>query len=241
MMSSTESQSVLLSGDAKQTQQNISTPGLAARMRSAIAKTYAGAEFLPHRALEEIFTEDNVRAEFDANGIEDSQELALYFHAHAKKVFAILILPGLMPLLAYHKFKDEYLPLVSTDGFMTSSSGIPQDHPALRPFGEWQASDIERFCTNQWLALAPTFETQRDQEFDSSMILPFVAARDVKQSIGGFGRVSQVKVHPGHLSYTTKVSTSTSFAIKKHTKIYIPRSLRPKLLRQQSKLASQTC
>jgi hypothetical protein len=212
-----ESQSVLLSGGANQIQQDDSTPGLAARMRGAMAKTYSGAEFLPRHALEEILTEDSLRREFDANGFEDSQQLALYIHTHAKKVFAILILLGLerfMPLLAYQKFKDEYLPLVSTDGCMTSSSGIPQDHPALRPFGEWQASDLERFCTNQWLALAPTFDTGKDYEFDSSIILPFVEAHDIERSAGGYGRVSQVKISADHLPYQTKVSASTSFVVE---------------------------
>ena len=214
IVSSRESHSVLLSDCACQRQQHDSPSGLAARLRGAMVKTYTGAEFLPHHALEEILTEHNVREGFVANDFEDSKELALYIHTHAKKAFAILILIGLeafMPLLAYHKFKDEYLPLVSTDGCTISISGIPRDHPALRPFGEWQASDIERFCTKQWLALAPTFHTQRDQEFESSIVLPFVAARHVKPSIGGFGRISQVEVHRGHLPPTTKVSTPIFF------------------------------
>ncbi|KAH5594453.1 hypothetical protein HBI24_006400 [Parastagonospora nodorum] len=214
IVSTRESQSVLMSGGANQIQRDDSTPGLAARMRAAMAKTYSGAEFLPRHALEKILTEDRLRREFDANGFEDSQQLALYIHTHAKKVFAILILLGLersMPQLACQKFKDEYLPLVSTDGCMTSSSGIPQDHPALRPFGEWQTSDIERFCTNQWLALAPTFDTGKDYEFDSSVILPFVEARTIERSTGGYGRVSQVKISPDHLPSQTK---SSFFALK---------------------------
>jgi hypothetical protein len=79
------------------------------------------------------------------------------------------------------------------------------DNCGIMPLSSWRSSNIEELCRDQWLVLAPVFETYLDfvehHNLDSSIVLPYIEDQESDNSLvkyGGYSEVWGVRIHPAH-------------------------------------------
>jgi hypothetical protein len=148
------------------------------------------ASFVPAGALEQLLTDDVVRATIRRSTIDASkrEETINIVISGAHKIFAILILQGKQYLIQKFIEQDQFQkgPL---DG------KLPISEPVLQEVLGKAAGT--RFWSNQWMFIAPVFRYDLShRKLEDAVILPFTKTSNIGE--GAFGVVSEVQLHPLH-------------------------------------------
>ncbi|KAL1880027.1 hypothetical protein Daus18300_001390 [Diaporthe australafricana] len=160
--------------------------------------------YMPEGHLERFITTDSIVREFsrgwDPRQGDHSVDPALiqFILESAKKVFAIILLSGIMSKdlritmesLKSFDFKDIHLPIHNED--METLSWSRNVRPA------WAVANKKDFERKQWMFLAPVFlKNHLKMEIDSPSILPFALVSG-KRRQGTFSDVWEVAIHEFH-------------------------------------------
>jgi hypothetical protein len=178
---------------------------------------------LPINMLTELVTESNVREEllFMIPRMENKllERCIKLICSDSKKLFAILVCgfgtdAKVICGLLKDKVTDEDLPFtrillgdterpgrknhVKCHSADHRSCGIPR-------LSDWHQMDIQKLCKDQWLALAPVFQSFSGEipqlDLHRNTLLPFTEDQELNPiSVrgGGYGEVWAVRIHPGH-------------------------------------------
>jgi hypothetical protein len=161
-------------------------------------------KFVPEGIIEEITTEEMIKASLNVKGSsKEETEIIEFIKTRAKKTFAIVIwikpdnIMSVMKSLKKKGIDDRELPI--------------KDEKRLG-LKRWASE----FYDGQWRFLAPVFSTDdHNHDLDPSHILPFVS-KQKHYGTGCFGVVSQYVVHRNHL---------IPVRIHDRTKLWLGRSL----------------
>ncbi|KAJ2990542.1 hypothetical protein NUW58_g2896 [Xylaria curta] len=120
------------------------------------------------------------------------------------KIFAVLIFTGKVEYILDFIRKginDEHLPLVSKD---------------YQHLDFWRKSQVDDFCSRQWLVHIPVFNLAPDhtgiEEYAEEERMPFLYERKIPNGRGGHGEVSEVEIHHDHVDGD---SSNSTFALKR--------------------------
>ena len=178
-------------------------------------------QFLPLNVLDELITADNVLASVNAAARRKSNasqfSCNLKFAAgvveKAKKLFAVLAFIGhehaISDLLS-EGLTDEDLPILRQPT-MTRLSVESRDSGSTthKAFQSWKPQDFRHFENDQWLFLAPVFDsTGKHLKLTGECAFPFLSpSQRIRDSVNS--EVVQCSVHPHH--YRPLVGVPLSF------------------------------
>ncbi|KKP06993.1 serine/threonine protein kinase [Trichoderma harzianum] len=158
--------------------------------------------FLPKDMAESLMRLESVkstlRQRFEEMNIEAIDDLAEYVMTHAKQVFLTSVYSktvNRLKALQNSGFKDEDLPVcIKPEGICRINSTSPLEY-----FSDWESSDVDSFCLQQWVFLAPVFHDNRFiYGFDGKHRLPYLPAEQHGKASGHFGEVRKLKLHFAH-------------------------------------------
>jgi hypothetical protein len=178
------------------------------RLSAAIEYKYAREalhkqQFLPEDDLERLLSKEHIIEELEsgsqASAQDDLATTVTYIKKHAPRTFAVLVSCDLVSKaasLASTEFADVYLPVTKD---LTSLSGIPWDHCALRWFHGWTRQEMKNFCQDQWLFLAKVFSMNCIMEdLHSECRLPFLSF-ETQETAGSFSFLHKATIHHAHV------------------------------------------
>ncbi|KAK3291361.1 kinase-like domain-containing protein [Chaetomium fimeti] len=164
--------------------------------------------FIPASVFDEKITAERVLAiAGPSSKLCDSYRAELIVK-RAKRTIAILVLSGcekiVYDLLIRDGMVDSDLPLSpsSPDGTILRSAG-PQKQRIFTSFEKLSPREVDGFCRDQWLALAPKFGDIKDhKELDSNYPLPFCDKEIMASTM--FSTVFRATLHPAHHAETAE-------------------------------------
>ncbi|KAG9235386.1 kinase-like domain-containing protein [Amylocarpus encephaloides] len=181
-------------------------------------------KFLPLNILQNLITEDNVRANIgsDVEGqtSSDNDGLAKDVVRLAKKVFACLIFVGCQNAigdLLSEGLTDEKLPLFrSGSGSDRNVLSARIDGTTFKTFRDWKRPDVDHFLEKQWRVQAPVFDTKVTGGHFSLNRHCALPLQSKTEEIGSTQLSTVVKctLYPGHYRPASKVIGQFQVAIK---------------------------
>lgn len=164
------------------------------------------AEFIPLDVLDELVTEDTIKAVLLESGFRDDA-LIRWAVTEAKKTFAILARIGWMSAVAHFQqdgFTDEDLPVtIEGEPGPESFGSCPPPKQQAKHWDllfnrcKWTIVDIKDFERRQWTFLAPVFSGDKfEYLLPADCPLPFLARGVVHN--GNFSNVYEIWVPRAH-------------------------------------------
>lgn len=178
-----------------------------------------------------IFAEDVPRADLYTNYVCGDQDDSSQDENTSRKIFANLVL--IRQLHRINDFveagiKDRHLPFRKRPReqggekftlIKRATLNRTETEP-LSCFDNWSPLDKRKFYDNQWRLLSPYFDRAPDgsvglYELDEQSIMPWIDMGEEKkgsfvpaENYGGFGKVTQVTIHPDHHNFVRGHITS---------------------------------
>ncbi|KAM7204242.1 Protein kinase-like domain containing protein [Naviculisporaceae sp. PSN 640] len=195
---------------------------------SKLETVIVGRPFIPLDKLDAVLTEDAVKSELSASGLEAANNAALleYILKHARKIFATLAMIGHVDLIrdiSVSGLTDADLPLGTDNDDFQAVRSYHRNADALDMstkwlvFKNWPVYLIEVFCEFQWRVLAPKIvENGFGRYFHTSCPLPFLPplGGDEKVIFSNHSRVYKAEIHEAHFQRADGKTGRLQVAIK---------------------------
>ncbi|UKZ48019.1 hypothetical protein TrVGV298_002255 [Trichoderma virens] len=165
------------------------------------------ALFLPQNRIKSLIQSDRVVSTLRQNipGI-DSREVQIvadYVTTDAKQVFLTLVYSGTVKHirgLQSKGFVDKHLPIrIEYDASDPPRILGRDSNTPLHCFADWCLREVNSFCQEQWIFLAPVFRQDKfAYKFEKGHRLPLMPADEPGAGLGNFGTVQRFKLHSAH-------------------------------------------
>ncbi|KAI0547048.1 kinase-like domain-containing protein [Xylaria curta] len=185
-----------------------------------------------HRELSRTFKDDISSVDHYTNYVCGDQNDSDQDENTSRKIFANLVLIDQLDKIndfVEAGIKDRHLPFRKGSREQGGEKFTLMKRPTLNRtgteplscFNAWNPVSKRKFYDNQWRLLSPYFDRAADgsvglYELDEQSIMPWIDIGEEKkgsyiptENIGGFGKVTQVTIHPDHHNFE-----ATKFAIK---------------------------
>ncbi|KAK4212295.1 Serine/threonine-protein kinase par-4 [Rhypophila decipiens] len=183
-------------------------------------------KYWPTTIIDHLICENAVRDALP-NANKDFKKGLMDFILHdAKKLFTLAVIAvreekqllELMRFLEKNGISDKDVSCqIKVDGAREQSYYLDSDRLTMAKFRTGAPKDalLERLHDHQWNVFVPVLSTARaSYSFAGDAILPFKILKKVDEGQGGFSRVHQVEIQPGHIEDHNDDALPASFAVK---------------------------